>query len=100
MGLVESDQGRSIGHSRLRAVRDGDGERDVQHDRDGVRGSVPRDRQFGSPVSLADRAVVGERWPMNIKRQQKIHWIVLHVADGLLIILVLAILWVLLGTMA
>ncbi len=69
---------------RVRFARGGDGTRYVQPDRDDVRCGVFRDRRLGSAEQVPDWAL-GER-EVN-ERQQRVHWVFSHLADVLVLVL-------------
>lgn len=98
MVMVESNKGRVGGGGGLRPFGNGNGAGYLQPDRHDVRRGVLGDRVVGSSVSVSDRPV-GRRQEMMSDRQQRIHWFFSHLADALLIVLVVGgLLWVLLGS--
>jgi len=92
VGVVGSAPGSGSRDRGLRVVRDGDGAGNVQPDGDGVRDGVSGDREFRGAVTVAGRPVGRKgREAAMTKRQQKLHWRLSHLADLLVVVLLIGI---------
>jgi len=95
MGVVGADPRRGGSDRGLRLVRDGDIPGNIQPDGNGVRDGVSGDREFRGAVEVVGRPVGRQqgREAVITDRQQRIHWMMLHLADLLVIFLLVGIIF-------